>query len=162
MKTLFFHQILQVTLRISIEDSEVCEILKLTLGLYFEIFWVYIPIYNSKSSLPTTGTFRYLESQIEGLFNTLHTQYIVGMWWSLPPSYSLVSLFILHLLSCHDNLAVEWLLFWKKIAKNSQLLNKTIGASRWNSSRMADPMTISPYHVTCKSSVMKGLCTKCH
>ena len=31
-------QILQGTLRLSTEDSKVCEISKLTLGLYFEIF----------------------------------------------------------------------------------------------------------------------------
>ncbi len=40
MKTLF----LQVTLRLSIEDSKVCEISQLTLGIYFEIFWFCIPI----------------------------------------------------------------------------------------------------------------------
>ena len=41
MKTLFLHQI---HLRLTIEDSKVCEISKLTLGLYFEIFWLCIPI----------------------------------------------------------------------------------------------------------------------
>ncbi len=46
MKTLFLHQILQVTLRLSIEDSKVpvFEISKLTLGLYFETFLNCIPI----------------------------------------------------------------------------------------------------------------------
>ena len=43
-KTLLLHQVLQVILRLSIEDSKACEISKSTLGLYFEIFWLCIPI----------------------------------------------------------------------------------------------------------------------
>ncbi len=43
-KTLFLHQILQVTWRLSIEGSKVCEISKSTLRLYLEIFWICIPI----------------------------------------------------------------------------------------------------------------------
>ncbi len=44
MKTLFLHQTLQVTLRLSIEDVKICEISKLTLGQYFEIYYLFIPI----------------------------------------------------------------------------------------------------------------------
>ncbi len=43
-KTLFLHQILQVIWRLSIEESKICEISKSTLRLYFEIFWLCIPI----------------------------------------------------------------------------------------------------------------------
>ena len=59
-KTLFLSPIFQATSRVSIEEFEdfkICDISKLTLGPYFEIFWLWTP-HNSKLSFPTTGTFR--------------------------------------------------------------------------------------------------------
>ncbi len=59
-KTLFLHQILQVTWRLSTKNSKVWEISKNDFGT---IFWDILTLHpdNSKSSLPTTGTFRYVE-----------------------------------------------------------------------------------------------------
>ena len=54
-------------LRLSIEGSKVCEISKLTLGLYFEILILHP--HNSKYSLLTTGTFWYVESHMESQIN---------------------------------------------------------------------------------------------
>ncbi len=51
-------------LKIKYWRVKICEIWKSTLRLYFQIFWLYIPI-TQKSSLPTTDTFRYVESQMK-------------------------------------------------------------------------------------------------
>ena len=59
--TSFYNQILQATWKVSIEDSKICEISKSTIHTlepYFEILTLH-PC-NSKSSFPTTGTFRYV------------------------------------------------------------------------------------------------------
>ena len=56
MKILFLHQILSSNLEsISIEGSKICEISKLTLGPYFEIFLTLQPLTQNQSF--TTGTF---------------------------------------------------------------------------------------------------------
>ncbi len=79
MKTLFLHQILEVTLRLSIEDNKVCEISKLTLGLFRDILTLHP--HNSKSSLPTTGTFRYVESHMDaGTSLTTITSQCLNVW----------------------------------------------------------------------------------
>ena len=54
-------------LKMKFDDSKICEISKSTLGLYIFLNNLTLHPYNSKSSLPTTGTFRNAERYVERL-----------------------------------------------------------------------------------------------